>query len=99
MIVLGSRSDCKKASLDYFLKQCFSGDMNAITIAIERFGSAQAGLAKALGVTPQAVSQWVRGSRPIPPRHALAIEAATGVSRHDLRPDVFGPAPEKGEAA
>lgn len=31
-----------------------------------------------------------KGQRPIPARHVLAIEAATGVSRHVLRPDVFG---------
>ncbi len=67
--------------------------MNTIAIAIERHGAGQAGIARLLGVTPQAVSQWVNGSRPVPPKHALAIEAATGVSRHELRPDVFGPAP------
>lgn len=66
--------------------------MSAITTAIEKQGSGQAGIARLLGVSPQAVSQWVSGLRPVPPRHAIAIEAATGVSRHDLRPDVFGPA-------
>ncbi len=29
----------------------------------------------------------------------LDEESGGAVSRHDLRPDVFGPAPEKGEAA
>lgn len=66
--------------------------MSAITTAIEKQGAGQAGIARLLGVSPQAVSQWVSGVRPVPPRHAIAIEAATGVSRHDLRPDVFGPA-------
>ncbi|SMR69311.1 Putative antitoxin of toxin-antitoxin system, YdaS/YdaT [Stenotrophomonas sp. yr243] len=64
--------------------------MNPIAIAVERSGAGQAGLARLLGVTPQAVNQWINGNRPVPPRHVLAIEAATGVSRHDLRPDVFG---------
>ena len=68
--------------------------MNAIDTAIDRHGAGQAGIARLLGVSPQAVSQWVAGSRPVPPRHAMAIEAATGVSRHDLRPDIFGPAPK-----
>ncbi|WP_080951700.1 transcriptional regulator [Xanthomonas citri] len=67
--------------------------MNAIAIAIENYGAGQAGIARLLGVTPQAVNQWVTSSRSVPPRHVLAIETATGVSRHDLRPDVFGPAP------
>lgn len=47
-------------------------------------------MARLLGVKPQAVNQWAKGRRPIPARHVLAIEAATGVSRHVLRPDVFG---------
>ncbi len=66
--------------------------MNAIAIAVEKLGAGQAGIARLLGVTPQAVNQWVSGNRPVPPRHVLAIEAATGVSRHKLRPDVFGAA-------
>lgn len=64
--------------------------MNSIAIAVEKLGAGQAGIARLLGVTPQAVNQWVSGNRPVPPRHVLAIEAATGVSRHELRPDVFG---------
>lgn len=67
--------------------------MNAIATAIEKLGTGQAGIARLLGVTPQAVNQWVSGTRPVPPRHVLVVEAATGVSRHLLRPDVFGPAP------
>lgn len=66
--------------------------MNSIATAVEKLGAGQAGIARLLGVTPQAVNQWVSGNRPVPPRHVLAIEAATGVSRHELRPDVFGPA-------
>ncbi|WP_164116142.1 transcriptional regulator [Stenotrophomonas maltophilia] len=65
--------------------------MNAIATAIEKLGTGQAGIARLLGVSPQAVNQWVSSNRPVPPRHVLAIEAATGVSRHLLRPDVFGP--------
>jgi DNA-binding transcriptional regulator YiaG len=64
--------------------------MNAIATAIEKSGAGQAGIARLLGVSPQAVNQWVSGSRPVPSRHVLAIEAATGISRHQLRPDVFG---------
>jgi len=67
--------------------------MNAISAAVEKLGSGQAGMARLLGVTPQAVNQWVSNNRPVPARHVLPIEHATGISRHDLRPDVFGPAP------
>lgn len=52
----------------------------------------QAHLAKAIGVTPAAVNQWVNGLRPVPPGRCIAIEKASGgaVTRYDLRPDVFG---------
>jgi len=48
----------------------------------------QASLAKLLGVSPQAMYQWVRGVRPVPIEHCLTIERATGglVTRGDLRP-------------
>lgn len=49
----------------------------------------QAALANICGVTPQAVSQWVRGIRPIPVERCAAIERATNgvVTRRDLRPN------------
>ncbi|WP_414609764.1 YdaS family helix-turn-helix protein [Stenotrophomonas pavanii] len=68
--------------------------MNPIATAIEKSGAGQAGIARLLGVSPQAVNQWVSGIRPVPSRHVLAIEAASGISRHELLPEVFGPAPD-----
>jgi len=60
--------------------------------AIAALGS-QVAMAKLLGVTQGAVSKWAsRGE--LPTDHVLRVEAATGVSRHDLRPDIFGAAPE-----
>ena len=54
--------------------------------AIAAAGSAVA-LAKLAGVTPMAVSYWkVRG---VPARHVVLIESATGIPRHDLRPDIY----------
>lgn len=46
-------------------------------------------LAKVCGVSPQAVSQWVKGTRPISERRCVAIEKATkrAVTRQELRPD------------
>lgn len=46
-----------------------------------------AALAKKLGdVSPQAVSQWKK----VPAERVLDVERITGISRHELRPDVFG---------
>jgi DNA-binding transcriptional regulator YdaS (Cro superfamily) len=85
--------------LDGNVKLCFTDGMSAIERAIEVVGG-QAKLAVELGISPQAVSQWVKGRRPIPPGKCIAIEKASGgrVTRNDLRPDVFG-ASEAGVAA
>lgn len=64
-------------------------DDSAIARAVRNAGGASA-LARILNVTPGLVSQWVTGRRPVAAIHCLAIEAATAVSRHELRPDVFG---------
>ena len=49
----------------------------------------QSALANICGVSPQAVSQWMRGLRPVPIERCVLIERATSriVSRRDLRPD------------
>lgn len=67
----------------------------ALQRAIESAPSAQA-LASTLGVTAQALSQWVR----VPPLRVLDVERATGVPRHELRPDIYPvEAPASVEAA
>lgn len=47
----------------------------------------QVQLASLLGVTQGAISQWL--SNRIPAERVLDIERNTGVSRHDLRPDLY----------
>jgi len=66
--------------------------MNAIETAARAIGS-QEKLAAALGVTPMAVSQWRRRGVPAERCHAIAHASGGAVTVHDLRPDVFGPAP------
>ncbi len=52
-------------------------------------------LADQLGITRGAVSSW----DVVPTERVLKVEEVTGISRYDLRPDVFGEAPASGEAA
>ena len=56
---------------------------------VKHFGS-QKRLADAAGVTPQSVTKWKRTG--VPPRRVLELERLSGISRHELRPDVFGKA-------
>lgn len=68
---------------------------SALERAIEAVGSA-AELARKVGVTAMAVSNWkVRG---IPAERVLMIEKASGVKRYELRPDIY-PEPRKRKAA
>lgn len=57
----------------------------------------QSEFAAHVGASQQLVSYWVRTKR-VGGKHVLAVEAATGVSRHELRPDIFGVAPTQAAA-
>lgn len=43
--------------------------------------------AQRLGITAQAISQWTR----VPVERVLDVERITGVSRTELRPDIYPP--------
>lgn len=66
--------------------------IKAIAKAAGIVGS-QAKLARIIGASPMSVSHWMR--RGIPRRWCVPVEDATQgqVTRHDLRPDIFGPPP------
>ena len=76
-------------------------DKTPIERAVDLAGGQKA-LADAINVKPAMVWQWVNGHRPVAAHHCLPIQQATEgqITVHDLRPDVFGPAPaQPGEAA
>jgi DNA-binding transcriptional regulator YdaS (Cro superfamily) len=50
----------------------------------------QSAFARAVGTSPQMVSYWLANERPLPAEFVLKAEAAFKVSRHELRPDIFG---------
>lgn len=47
----------------------------------------QVGLAKALGVSAQAITKW-KDSR-VPAERVLDFERVTGIPRHRIRPDIY----------
>jgi DNA-binding transcriptional regulator YdaS (Cro superfamily) len=61
--------------------------MSVVERAIEKGGGLQPFAAKC-GVRYQAVQKWRRSGR-IPAERVLSIEAISGVSRHELRPDLY----------
>lgn len=72
----------------------------ALREAVSSVGS-QGAMARLLGVAQPSVWKWLANGKPLPAEHVLAVEAATGVSRHDLRPDIYPreDTPHVGEAA
>lgn len=62
-------------------------EQSPIQKAVAVAGS-QTALARALGCTPQNV-QHMCATGSVPAKHVLKIEASTGVSRTELRPDLY----------
>jgi len=64
--------------------------------ALEKLAIIRTGeLARICGVKPPTVTSWKRGGNySVPPRHVLALEKSLGLSRYELRPDIFGESPE-----
>lgn len=79
--------------------------MHILERAIQIGGPTQEAFAEKLGKRQSYVSMLkhrvIEKNRPIPTDICPKIEEATGgeISRHDLRPDIFGPAPKKRRAA
>lgn len=69
-------------------------EKQALEAAIAALGNASR-LAEALGIRPEAVYQWDRCPAP----RVLSVERLTGISRYDLRPDIFGEKPGAKEKA
>lgn len=65
----------------------------ALSRAIKEAGGPKA-LGDVIGISSQAISQWTE----CPPKRVLAVEAASGVPRHELRPDIF-PTPSDADSA
>lgn len=82
----------RKTCLHNLERYAFNGGMTeaVLNLVKEKLGG-NAGVAAKLGaITPQAVSQW----KMVPVRRVLELERLTQISRHELRPDIFGPSPK-----
>lgn len=56
----------------------------------------QTALARLLGLKSQGtVGHWIAGTVRIPAERAVEVERLTGVSRSELRPDLYPPEPSR----
>jgi DNA-binding transcriptional regulator YdaS (Cro superfamily) len=62
---------------------------SALKRALSRFDGNQSRFAAAIGTSQQLVSYWIRNGKELPAEFVLKTEAETGISRHDLRPDLY----------
>ena len=56
--------------------------------AIQTIGG-QSALGRLIGRPQSTVWEWVDRRKQIPAEFVLKVEAATGISRHELRPDIY----------
>jgi DNA-binding transcriptional regulator YdaS (Cro superfamily) len=59
-----------------------------LALAVRKIGS-QSAFARLIGRGQATVHDWLRDGKPLPGEYVLAIERETGISRHDLRPDLY----------
>lgn len=64
------------------------GPLRALEQAIDNAGG-QVAMATALGLKQSAISNWVTRKKRVPAERVLSVERLSGVSRHDLRPDLY----------
>lgn len=62
--------------------------VNAFRRAASKYVS-QGAFAAVMGVSQQNVSKLLRNGRMCPRRHVEVVEAATGVPKEELRPDIY----------
>jgi len=63
-------------------------EREALQRACDIIGS-QTALARVLGVRQGHIHYWLHRRGRVPAEYVLTIERETGVSRHELRPDVY----------
>ena len=63
--------------------------IKALRQAIRKHFRTQVALARAVGVTPQAVSDVLKRGKRVPAEWCVKLEQATGTPAHAFRPDLY----------
>ncbi len=61
---------------------------SALAKAVRKAGS-QSAFGRIVGKRQSVIHDWLREERSLPAELVFAVEAATGISRHELRPDLY----------
>ena len=64
-----------------------------LALAVRKAGS-QSAFARLLGKRQSVIFGWLAKNKDLPGEHVLAVERELGISRHELRPDLY---PSEGE--
>lgn len=59
-----------------------------------RVAGSQSAFARIIGRNQSIVYAWLKAGKHLPVEYLEVVSKETGLSNHDLRPDVFGPGPE-----
>ncbi len=63
-------------------------NLEALQKAIDIVGS-QTQMAKKCGTSQQRIWNWLNRDKKVPAEYVLTIEQVSGISRHDLRSDIY----------
>jgi DNA-binding transcriptional regulator YdaS (Cro superfamily) len=75
----------------YLIRMALEDTLQTRVAQAVRKAGGQAALGRILGVPQSTVSTWLRRGNELPAKHVRAVEAALGIPRHELRPDLFDP--------
>ncbi len=56
-----------------------------------RIAGSQVAFAALIGKRQSTVQEWLAKDRPLPAEYVRQVEAATGIPRYELRPDIYPP--------
>lgn len=64
-------------------------DSNTVLAQAVRAAGSQSAFGRWIGKAQSTVNDWLRENKDLPPEHVLTVERMSGISRHDLRPDIY----------
>jgi DNA-binding transcriptional regulator YdaS (Cro superfamily) len=64
-------------------------DLDSTLAAAVRAAGSQSAFGRLIGKRQSTVHEWLKTGACLPAEHVRTVEAELGISRHDLRPDLY----------